>query len=94
MGPGTSTHRRCDRAVARDGQVDARHLLTDFQDDGRLVAATVEALAGEDVLVVATTAAVDPATITPSDNARVERFLPHGPVIGERPAWSATAARG
>lgn len=54
---------------------------TDFQDDGRLVAATVEALAGEDLVVVATTAAVDPATITPSDNARVERFLPHGPVI-------------
>jgi UDP:flavonoid glycosyltransferase YjiC (YdhE family) len=54
---------------------------TDFQDDGRLIAATIEALAGEELFVVATTAAVDPATIEPAANARVERFLPHGPII-------------
>jgi MGT family glycosyltransferase len=54
---------------------------TDFQDDGRLVATTLEALAGEDMFVVATTAAVDPATLSAAPNARIERFLPHGPVI-------------
>jgi MGT family glycosyltransferase len=54
---------------------------TDFQDDGRLVATALEALADEDVLVVATTAAVDPTTFDVPPNARVERFLPHTPVL-------------
>jgi MGT family glycosyltransferase len=54
---------------------------TDFQDDGRLVATTLAALAGEDVLVVATTAAVDPAGFNVPANARAERFLPHGPLL-------------
>jgi UDP:flavonoid glycosyltransferase YjiC (YdhE family) len=54
---------------------------TDFQDDGKLVATALDALAGEDVLVVATTAAVDPGAFDPPANARVERFLPHGPLL-------------
>jgi MGT family glycosyltransferase len=56
-------------------------LSTEFQDDGRLAAVALEALAGEDVDVVVTTAAVDPSRFDPPPNARVERFLPHGPLI-------------
>jgi MGT family glycosyltransferase len=54
---------------------------TDFQDDGRLVGTTLDALAREDVLVVATTAAVDPEAFAVPSNARVERFFPHGPLL-------------
>lgn len=54
---------------------------TEYQADGVLVGAALEALAGEDVLVVATTAAVDPATFAVPANARVERFVPHGPLL-------------
>lgn len=54
---------------------------TEFQDDGRIVDVALEALAEEDVFVVATTAAVDPARFRPPPEARVERFVPHGPVL-------------
>ena len=54
---------------------------TEFQDDGRLVGAALEAFAGDDVLVVATTAAVDPAGFRAPSNARVARFLPHGELL-------------
>jgi MGT family glycosyltransferase len=54
---------------------------TDFQDDGKLIAVALEALADEDVRVVATTAGVDPSLFSPPANARVERFLPHGALI-------------
>lgn len=54
---------------------------TDFQDDGRLVGTALEALAHEDVFVVATTAALDPSHFDPPANARVERFVPHGPLV-------------
>lgn len=54
---------------------------TEFQDDGRLVAVALEALAGEDVFVVATTAGVDPAGLRAPANGRIERFVPHGPLI-------------
>ena len=53
---------------------------TEFQDDGRLIETALEALAGEDVRVVATTAGVDAAFRAPP-NARVERFAPHGPIL-------------
>jgi MGT family glycosyltransferase len=56
-------------------------LSTEFQDDGKLAAVAIKALAGEDVEVVVTTAAVDPAGFDPPPNARVERFVPHGPLI-------------
>jgi MGT family glycosyltransferase len=56
-------------------------LSTEFQDDGRLAEVALEALAGEDLDVVVTTAAVDPAQFTAPPNARVERFVPHGPLI-------------
>ena len=54
---------------------------TEFQDDGRLVEAALAGLADEDVYVVATTAAVDPARFSPPANARVERFVPHAPLL-------------
>jgi UDP:flavonoid glycosyltransferase YjiC (YdhE family) len=54
---------------------------TEYQDDGALIAVGLEALAEEPVAVVATTAANDPASFSPPANARVERFLPHGPIL-------------
>lgn len=54
---------------------------TEYQADGALVQAALEGLAGEDVQVVATTAAVDPAGFRAPANARVERFLPHAPLL-------------
>ncbi len=54
---------------------------TEFQNDGRLVAVALAALADEPVRVVATTASLDPASFAAPANARVERFLPHGPLL-------------
>jgi MGT family glycosyltransferase len=54
---------------------------SEFQDDGRLVTTTLEALADEPVQVIATV----PSARTPSGplppNARVETFLPHTPIL-------------
>jgi MGT family glycosyltransferase len=54
---------------------------TEFQNDGKLAQATLEALTGEDVSVVVTTASVDPSPFTPPPNAHVERFVPHRAVL-------------
>jgi MGT family glycosyltransferase len=54
---------------------------TEFQNDGKLIRTALEALAGEDVSVIATTAGVDPSSFKPPANARVERFVPHSPVL-------------
>jgi MGT family glycosyltransferase len=54
---------------------------TEFQDDGALIQTALDALAEEPFLVVATTAAHDPATFRAPANARVERFLPHTPIL-------------
>ena len=54
---------------------------TEFQNDGKLAQAALEALAGEDVSVVVTTGGVDPSSFTPPPNAHVERFVPHRPVL-------------
>jgi MGT family glycosyltransferase len=54
---------------------------TAYQNDERLIADALEAFAGEDVTLVATTAAVDGVQFTVPPNARVEPFLPHGPII-------------
>ncbi len=56
-------------------------ISSEFQDDARLVATALEALRDEPVRVVATTLDTDPATFDVPDNARVERFLPHGPLL-------------
>ena len=45
------------------------------------MATTLDALKDEDVQVVATTAGVDPAQFSVPPNARVERFVPHGPLV-------------
>lgn len=54
---------------------------TEFQDDGALIEAGLEALAGEPYAVIATTAAHDPARFRVPPNARVKRFLPHSPIL-------------
>lgn len=53
-----------------------------FQDDRRLAEVACEALAGEDVEVVVTTGDVDLSAFRPAPNVRVERFVPHSPVLG------------
>ena len=54
---------------------------TEYQADGAIVNAALEGLADEDVFVVVTTAAVDPAVFRAPANARVERFVPHAPLL-------------
>ena len=54
---------------------------SEFQDDGRLVRCALEAVAGEDLHVVATLPAQNPSEFAAPANGRVERFLPHGPVL-------------
>jgi MGT family glycosyltransferase len=54
---------------------------TELQADAKLIATALEGLADEPLAIVATTAAHDPAGFTPPPNARVERFLPHDPII-------------
>ena len=53
----------------------------EFQNDGRLVEAALQALADEPVSVVATLPAGDLAQFSIPANARVERFVPHGPLV-------------
>ena len=54
---------------------------TAYQLDAKLIATALEALADEDVAVVATTAAHDPGQFQAPANARVEQVLPHAPII-------------
>jgi len=54
---------------------------SEFQRDDALVEAALEALRSDDVRVVATSVAHDPERFHVPANARVERWLPHGPVI-------------
>jgi len=70
----------------RSGPCDRRPLVlvtcsTEYQNDGRLVETALAALADEPVRVVATTASIDPASFRAPANARVERFVPHGPLL-------------
>ena len=54
---------------------------TAYQRDDKLIATALGALAEEPVAVVATTGALDPSAFHPGPNARVEAFLPHGPLL-------------
>ncbi len=54
---------------------------TVFQADDKLIATTLEALRDDDVAIVATTGAQDPMRFDIPANARVERFLPHTPIL-------------
>ena len=62
---------------------------SEFQDDARLVTVALEALAEEPVAVLATLPAGDPARVRRHPNARVERFIPHRPVL-DRAACAVT----
>ncbi len=53
---------------------------SEFQDDGRLVRTALDAMADEDVDVVATMPAAELSGSVPA-NARVERFVPHAPLL-------------
>jgi MGT family glycosyltransferase len=53
---------------------------SEFQDDGHLVRTALDALAHEDVQVVATLPSANLTGDVPA-NARVEQFLPHGPLL-------------
>ncbi len=52
-----------------------------FQNDRRLAEVACEAFAGEPYDVVVTTADVDAAGLTPPPNVRIERYVPHTPVL-------------
>lgn len=52
-----------------------------FQNDRRIVEVVCEAFAGEPLEVVVTTGDVDPSGLEPPSNVRIERFIPHTPVI-------------
>jgi MGT family glycosyltransferase len=54
---------------------------TAFQLDAKLIDTALEALAGKNLAVVATTAAQDPAQFRVPANAHVEQFLPHSPIL-------------
>jgi MGT family glycosyltransferase len=62
---------------------------SEFQDDGRLVSCALEALAGEEIQVIATIPAGDPTAFTAPANAIVLAFTPHGPVL-DRAACAIT----
>ena len=61
---------------------------SEFQDDGKLVTTALEALATEDVQVIATLPSADVPASVPA-NARVEPFVPHAPIL-ERAACAIT----
>ena len=54
---------------------------TEFQDDAELIRSALEAFAGQPYAIVATTAAHDPDDFDVPPNARVERYLPHAPIL-------------
>lgn len=64
---------------------------SEFQDDARLVQVALQALADEPVAVIATLPGCDPAQFPAPANARVARFIPHGPVL-DRAACAITHA--
>jgi MGT family glycosyltransferase len=55
---------------------------SEYQNDGNLIDAAFEALADAPFEVVATAPTVDVAGISLPRNARVEQFVPHGPLLG------------
>ncbi|MDQ6948189.1 MAG: glycosyltransferase [Actinomycetota bacterium] len=67
--------------MALDDPVIVVSSSSEFQGDDALVRTSLEALAGEDVRVVVTTAAHDPAGFEPPANARVVRNLSHKPLL-------------
>lgn len=64
---------------------------SEFQDDGRLVHAALEALADQPFTVIATLPAGRPGRFRLPANAWVERFIPHAPLL-ERAICAITHA--
>ena len=62
---------------------------SEFQDDGRLVTCALDALRDEPVFVVATVPAHRATEFPATPNARIETFIPHGPVL-DRAACAIT----
>jgi MGT family glycosyltransferase len=62
---------------------------SEFQDDGRLVRTALDALAGEELEVVATLPAATVGEVDLPPNARVLPFVPHSPLL-ERAACAIT----
>ena len=54
---------------------------SELQSDAVLVETALAALGADDLEVVVSTAAHDPAQFTAPPNAHVERWLPHGPIL-------------
>ncbi len=54
---------------------------TEKQGDRVIIERALERLAGTEFFVVATTAAHDPSSFAAPENARVERFAAHGPIL-------------
>ena len=54
---------------------------TERQDDERLIVTALAALRDEPVRLVVTTAAIAPERFPPQPRARIERFVPHGPLL-------------
>jgi MGT family glycosyltransferase len=54
---------------------------TEYQNDGKLARTALEALGGEDVDLVVTTAGVDPSLFVAPPGAHVVTFLPHGAIL-------------
>jgi MGT family glycosyltransferase len=54
---------------------------TEFQADDRLLQVALDALAGEPVMVIATSPIGSRAGLQIPANARVEAFVPHGPIL-------------
>lgn len=54
---------------------------TAYQRDSKLISTALAAFADEDVALIATTGAHDPASFAPPPNARLAAFLPHGMLI-------------
>jgi MGT family glycosyltransferase len=52
-----------------------------FQNDRKIAQIACEAFDGEPIDAVITTVEIDPATFTPPPNVRIERFVPHSPVL-------------
>ncbi len=52
-----------------------------YQNDRRLADVACQAFAGQAVDAVVTTGEIDPATVSAPDNVRVERYVPHSPVL-------------
>lgn len=62
---------------------------SEFQDDGELARTAMEALASEPYDVIVTVPAVESGDFEIPANARVEKYLPHGPVL-ERAVCAVT----